>query len=116
MITKHREMSEEFGESEQNEPKGAKHILQLVDRYEEMVLNNKHYFFDSEQFEDIIDYYIDKNNPKKSLQVIEFAIGQYPFSTVFFLRKAQILAATNQSQKALEILSFVESMEPSNAE
>ena len=66
-------MSEEFGE---NEHKGAQQILLLVDRFEEMIQNDKQYFFDSEEFEDIIDYYIDKNNPKKSLQVIEYAIGQ----------------------------------------
>ena len=37
------------------------------DRFEEMMLNNKHYFFDADEFEDIIDYYFDKNNTKKSM-------------------------------------------------
>src|ERR1017187_4832394 len=105
--------SEEFQE---HENQFSQHLLILVDRFEEMVLNRKHYFFDAEELELIIDYYFEKNNAKKSLQAIDFAISQYPFSTVFFLRKAQILAATNQSQKALEILSYVESMEPSNTE
>ena len=94
-------MSEDFGE---NENKGAQYLLILVDRFEEMINNNKQYFFDAEELEEIIDYYFEKNNSKSALSANEFAKGKYPFSTVFFLRKAQIYAATNQSQKALEIL------------
>src|SRR3954470_1309261 len=105
--------SEEFSE---NEDRGAEYLLELITRFEELISTGKNSFFDADELEEIVEYYIEKNNSKKSLQAIEFALGQYPFSTIFYLRKAQIFAATNQSQKALEILSYVESMEPSNAE
>src|SRR3972149_2334088 len=104
--------SEELGDGGE---KGQEQ-LKLVVRFEDMLNNGNQSFFDVEEFEDIIDYYFEKNDSNKSLQAIDFAINQYPFSTVFFLRKAQIYAAINQSQKALEILSYVESMEPSNTE
>ena len=67
-------MSEDFGE---NERKGAQQILLLVDRFEEMIQNGKHYFYDSEEFEDIIDYYIDKNNPRNIIQSIN-NLGDFP--------------------------------------
>ncbi|HLC83108.1 MAG TPA: hypothetical protein VJI69_04695, partial [Bacteroidia bacterium] len=68
-------MSEDFGE---NENKGAQYLLILVDRFEEMINNNKQYFFDAEELEEIIDYYFEKNNSKRALSAIDFAIGQYP--------------------------------------
>ena len=77
-------MSEDF---EENEHKGAKYLIQLVDRYEQMLADETQYFFDAEELEDIVEYYIEKNNTKKSLQAIEFAIGQYPFSTIFSIKK-----------------------------
>ena len=39
-----------------------------VERYEEMIRNQDQYFFDAQAFENIIDYYIEKNDPIKALQ------------------------------------------------
>lgn len=55
-----------------------------VDRYEEMIRNEDQYFFDTKAFEGIIDYYMDKNDPIKALQVVDYAINQHPFETNFF--------------------------------
>ena len=44
-----------------------------VERYEEMIRNHDQYFFDAQAFENIIDYYIEKNDPAKALQVVEYA-------------------------------------------
>jgi len=102
--------------NEEQENNEIPNLLLLIDRFEEMLINNKHYFFDATEFECIIDYYFDKNNIDKAVQSIDCALAQYPFSSVFYLRKAQMLAASNRSQKALEILSYVESIDPSNTE
>jgi len=85
-----------------------------VERYEEMIRNKDLYFFDTEAFENIIDYYLDKNDPIKSLQVIEYATSQHPYAPVFMIKQAQLLLMTNQTGKALELLERAESMEPSN--
>jgi len=45
-------------------------IKALVDRFEEMIKSNGSYFFDVEDFEDIIDYYLEiktRQGPKKPL-------------------------------------------------
>src|SRR5688572_25469157 len=87
-----------------------------VERYEEMIRNQDQYFFDSLAFENIIDYYIEKNDPIKALQVAEYAINQHPFAAVFFVKQAQLYVATTQIDKAFEALIKAEMLEPSEAD
>jgi predicted Zn-dependent protease len=71
-----------------------------VERYEEMIRNHDQYFFDAHAFESIIDYYIEKNDPAKALQVVEYARAQHPFAAVFLIKQAQLLVVTNQVTEA----------------
>ena len=75
-------------------------IKKSVQRYEEMLRKKDEYFFDVDAFISIIDNYIEKNDPVNAMQVIEFASHQHPSSVDFLLKKAQILAMTNQPKKA----------------
>lgn len=54
-----------------------------VERYEEMIRNKDQYFFDADAFEKIIDYYIEKNDPIKAMQVVEYALSQHPYASNF---------------------------------
>ena len=73
-------MEEEFDFGSPEEQKAS------VNRYEEMIRNEDQYFFDSIAFEGIIDFYTEKNDPIKALQVISFAMNQHPFETSFLLK------------------------------
>lgn len=75
-----------------------------VDRYEEMLRNEDQYFFDSKAFEGIIDYYAEKNDPVKALQVTEFAISQHPFDITFLLKQAQLFQRFNNIRMHLRHL------------
>ena len=87
-----------------------------VARYEEMLRNQDQYFFDALAFEGIIDYYIEKNDPVKALQVVGFAVNQHPFASVFLLKEAQLHAMTGQFSEALQALDKAEMLEPSEGE
>src|SRR6476661_7111380 len=87
-----------------------------VERYEEMIRNHDQYFFDSQAFENIIDYYIDKNDPIKALQVVEYAVSQHPFAVIFFIKQAQLFVATNQFDKAFDALNKAEILESSESD
>src|SRR5687768_4024456 len=102
-----------FEDDHFNEPEN---INAHIRKFEEMLKHDKQYFFDVDDFEGMVDYYIEGNNPNKALEVIDFATSQHPYSSVFLLRKAQLLSAINKPQKALEILSRVEAIEPANIE
>src|SRR5580693_107960 len=71
-----------------------------VERYEEMIRNHDQYFFDAQAFENIIDYYIEKNDPAKALQVVEYACNQHPFAAVFLIKQAQLFVVTNRVSDA----------------
>jgi len=71
-----------------------------VERYEEMLRNQDQYFFDAQAFENIIDYYIEKSDPVKALQVIEYALNQHPYAAVFLVKQAQLLFITDQIERA----------------
>ena len=48
--------------------------VELSGRFERMLEKNDHYFFDVEEFENLIDYYLDQNDTKKAKQVIDFSL------------------------------------------
>ena len=87
-----------------------------VERYEEMIRNKDQYFFDAQSFEGIIDYFIEKNDPIKALQVIEYALSQHVYAAIFIIRKAQLFAVTNRINEALTLLEKAETLESSNPE
>ena len=62
-----------------------KQIRYSIERYEEMIRNKDAYFFDVDAFVNIVDYYIERNDPVKALQVIEYAKDQHPDSVEFLL-------------------------------
>jgi len=87
---------------------------ELVGKFDEMIRHDKMYFFDVEEFEEIIDFYLDRNIPKKARTAIDYAMRQHPASSTFLLRKAQYFAGVNNTIKALEILNRLEVLEPRN--
>ncbi len=88
----------------------------LAERFETLTKNGGSCFFDADEYEEIIDFYLDQNNLKMAEHATDIATRQYLFSVVFQLRKAQILGATEKSQEALAVLATAEMMEPSNPE
>ena len=87
-----------------------------VKRFEEMQKKSATYFFDVEEFENIIDYYLDHNNIKKADQVVVYAQSVHPGSVILMLKSAQVNGSNGKLIKALEILKQIEAVEPFNPE
>lgn len=79
-----------------------------------MLENDEEYFFDVEEIEGLIDYYIQTNNSKKAMKAISFGKSQHPLSTILMVRHAQVLSAAGKAREALKILDQVETVEPFN--
>lgn len=88
-------------------------IQALVDAYEEA---GDAAFFDSEAFQDIIDYYEDEEDIAKALKVARLAASKYPFSSTFYVREAQLLLYSNQMDAALEVMDYALSLSPGDME
>ena len=101
------EMEEDFDplEFEENEDSNTQALLE---KFEEMARGEVQYFFDADEFEDIIDFYLFKNNFSQSEIAIQFASEQHPTNVIFKLKKAQLLASSDNTEKALRILSDIE--------
>ncbi len=73
-----------------------------VQRFEEMLSTQQSFYFDVDEFEDIVNYYIDKNNPKQALKVLEFALDQHPMSGGLLICKAQVYISLHKPNQALK--------------
>lgn len=104
-------MLEEFENNfEQNE------LAYQIERFEAMLRSDESGFFDTDVFEDIIDHYLFSNQLKKAMRCVDMAIHHYPLTTVFKLRKAQILLNSGKLEATLRLLDDVEHLEPGNEE
>ena len=62
---------------------------ELARKFEEGLKRNKYHFFDLEDYEEIVSFYLNQEQPKKALQATKQAESQYPYSIELMLLKAQ---------------------------
>ncbi|MGD0341081.1 MAG: tetratricopeptide repeat protein, partial [Bacteroidales bacterium] len=91
-------------------------VRQAVQKFERMRRNNENYFFDVIEFESIIDYYIESNNPAQAYEAASMATEQHPQSVSIQIRKAKVLLDKGRAVEALRILKKLEHLEPGNHE
>ena len=90
--------------------------LQAVQKFERMSKNNERCFFDVEEFESIIDYYIECNNSAKAFEAADLAAEQHPNSTSIQLRRANVFLDKGRAVEALSLLKKLENIEADNPE
>jgi tetratricopeptide (TPR) repeat protein len=88
----------------------------LIDKFEKMLKLREAYFFDVEEVEALVDFYLDKNNYRKAKLAVNHGLSIFQNVSSLLLKKAQIFAASKESTKALEILEFLEASEPTNTD
>ena len=79
-------------------------VKQLIEQCEEMLQSNKPYFFEQSNFEQIIDFYEDRNELNKALEVADIAFSQHPYSAVMLTKKAQLLFDLKKFEEAIALL------------
>ena len=89
-------------------------VKELVLKFERMLSNRENFFFDVEEFEIIIDYYMETENIEAMENALQYASEIFPRAIPVLLRKAQYYAIENQSERALNLLSEIETIEPEN--
>ena len=79
-----------------------------IEKYESMLKTHDSMYFDSEEFEYIIDHYIQHNQLKRSRQAVELAMEQHPESSTLKIKMARQYLLENDAQHAFEIMQHVE--------
>lgn len=89
---------------------------QLVVDFENTVLQGGTQFFDVDEMEIIIDYYLETNDIERLKRAVDYAEDLYPDSTTIQLRRAHLLIAEEQYEAALSIMKLLRRREPDNTD
>ncbi len=91
-------------------------FLEAVQRFEEMLENEKELYFDVEELEGIIDYYLDIEDVESALIASKHADWLHPDSIGIKIRKAFILIEENKLVEAQGLISQIDLFEQENVD
>jgi len=84
-----------------------------LEKFESMLQSNKLYFFDSSEFEDIIQYYLDIGKIALANKALKLSLSQHPASISLKLIKVEVLILINKIAEAEKLLDFIENLDAS---
>jgi len=90
--------------------------LSLVGRFEKMIQQEQHFFFDVDEFEEIIEYYFFKNEQRKAFLTINQALEQHPGATSILVKLAQFKVNAKKDREALRILKDIEQSDTADSD
>ncbi len=87
-----------------------------LSKFESMLKTNKVFFFDSEEFEDIILHYLDSGKINLAKKALKLGLEQHPRSTGLKLVQVEILIFDDKLELAERLLNELYAIEPTNEE
>jgi len=91
-------------------------LMALAERFEKSQESDTALSLSFEAFEELITHYDTLRNIDRVIDVLDYALIQYPYTVHFFLKKADFLLAQQQTREALEVLDLAASLSPDNFE
>ena len=88
----------------------------LADTFESGLVSGSMQYFDTHEFIEIIDFFLDQNETLKAERAIKNALNQHPYSISLQIRKADWLFETNMYEDAEELIDDVLEVEINNSE
>ena len=77
-----------------------------VKRYELFLSGKATGYFDVEELENIVEYYLRRGRTKESAKALDLGMQLHPNSTALNTKRAKIFLATGDDKKAFRILIF----------
>ena len=87
-----------------------------LSKFELMLKTNSVYFFDSNEFEEIILFYVDNGKFSLAKKALNLGLEQHPTSVAMKLIQVELLILDDKLDKAEKILDQLVEIEPSNEE
>jgi tetratricopeptide (TPR) repeat protein len=79
-------------------------LKELLQQFDNLKTGKSNSFIEEDSFERIIDHFDEKEQLAAALEVAEYGIRQYPYSSALLLKKADLLIALRRYKEALHIL------------
>jgi len=87
-----------------------------LSKFESMLKTNSVYFFDSIEFEEIIQHYLDNGKHSLANKAVKLGLEQHPTSIVLKLLKVELLIFEDKLQNANALINEIEAVAPNNEE
>ena len=87
-----------------------------VTKFELMLKENNILFFDVDEFEEIVEYYLEYGRISKAKRALEIGLSQHPDASSLKLLNAEQLVFEDRLEEASELLNELLLIEPMNAE
>ncbi len=87
-----------------------------IEKFELMLKTNEVGFFDSDEFEEIIEHYLDEGKMALARKAIHLAVAQHPGSVNLKLFQAEMLVFDDKFKPAHKLLNQLHELEPQNSE
>lgn len=94
------------------EDEPIENIHALVEKYEDAIKKHESLSLDPEKIERIIEFYEFEGNYRKAMQVADFGIEQYPYSSILKYKKAQLLYDIKSCEPALIYINDALTFDP----
>lgn len=91
-------------------------VRELVLAFENMRNMEVQRFFDVDQLEIVIDYYLEQMDMELLQHAVSFAEELYPANFAIRLRRAHLLCVQNDFKKALSVLNELQDIDPDNTD
>src|SRR2546423_5007799 len=89
-------------------------IRELLRQYQNLKAGRSNSFLDEDAFEKVIDYYDDLEDLPRAIEAAELGIGQYPFSSLLLIKKADLYIASRRYHESLTLLQQAEVLDSSD--
>ncbi len=97
-------------------PERGSEFRNILSQYEQMIRNQEIRYFDVDEFENIIDYYLETGQVDHAIDASEQGIKQHPGALSLPLKKAQALADRKNHREAMIMLHAIEQRDPENGD
>ena len=87
-----------------------------ITKFEQMLKTNHIYFFDAQEFEDIVVHYLGFGENQLAKKALKMGLEQHPDSNELLLLQSEIFILEEKYDSALKLLDYVEKLNPLDEE
>ena len=87
-----------------------------ITKFEQMLNTNHTYFFDAQEFEDIIVYYLGFGENQLAKKALKMGLEQHPSSHELLLLQSEVFILDEKYDAALKLLDYIEKLNPLDEE